>query len=307
VLILLAKTSSMTDEIISGYETIIANYQSNNPLPKGWSIQVYGGPNASIDDFEQTHETNNAWLTKNTSIISNNQSVQPDFEHNPPNTYAIDQNNFPTGNGPVTSQEASWYSPNFNYSPTLGTPGINSFLLDNLWTNTGCFLQAGQEFADRVGPINCWGDSAETIPLKPQPFSVTYHTGDYCEFNIQYISGCWNMICEDFTTGKFQFVPDSNITGTQAALTTNTSVWFETYETTSYNPTFWQNFNSPNYTISVTMGIDTQNSQGGLWWDQDIPILENYLGISIPDNVISGGLAHYGTVTLNLQNMPLSP
>jgi hypothetical protein len=157
--------------------TAIGKYLSTNALPTGWSIEIYGGPGATKESYIAAHNLLGDWknsvgnirLGPQTSLVQSD-SISPMLTGNP--TLATDENRDPVSlSNTVTFQSAYWFS------PYIGTnQSLYSALLNNIDTNTGYFLQAGQVYATNGTVENIW--SSQTEKFIPIFFLVPSHQGN---------------------------------------------------------------------------------------------------------------------------------
>jgi hypothetical protein len=71
-------------------------YLLKNPLPKDWSIEVYGGIGASKEDWLKNHDDNNRVIVENGPIVLNSPHITSNFDSAlstilAPHTYALIQ------------------------------------------------------------------------------------------------------------------------------------------------------------------------------------------------------------------------
>jgi hypothetical protein len=295
VLVLLEMTPTLETEPAS--RQAVAEYLINQPLPKGWSIQVYGGPNATKDGYQKSHQANNDWHTKYGSLLSSSTL------RSEPRTFAADLNVDPLyGNNIVTFQSARWTAP----AKSDGAGSYFSYLGNNVQTNTGFFLQAGQKYWAAVPPLNVWTDS--NYGLAPMPFTgVPYVAGHYYRFAIGYAGpgnpSTWFMSCTDYSGGIYQDVYESFASGNRLLYSENTSIFFEN---TNRDPAWWDLFDPT--TIYVYSADEVLNGQYSSW-HEDLRHIHNQWGQDVPNGyppneIIGGSLANFGTAHWHLERIP---
>jgi hypothetical protein len=286
VLTLLDKTPTLEENPVSRQR--VSKYLQDNPLPKGWAIEVYGGPNATEVVFGKVHKENYD-RNKMDSVTASIPALTTVTR-----TWSADKNADPSsGNNIVTYQSAWWSAP-------IVSPGyLNnpSFLMNNVLTNTGYFLQSGQKF-DQGGGANVWADTGTgTIT---QDFNVAYVAQHNFRFAIGYISSnTWFMSCTDLTGQFYDDHYENDASGNKISPSINTSIWFE-HVNSSQN--WWWAFNP--YVISVNWANEVLNGQISPWGQDQVEIKDSS-GQQIPNNgKITGGLANYNTAHWHLDLIP---
>jgi len=264
----------------------------NNPLPKDWSIEVYGGIGASKEEWLKNHDDYNREFLENGPIVLNSPqstlnsgSAILTADH----TYAIIRDTDPSSQT-VQGIDARWSA------PTVGSDQTKySALLVNGWTNTDYFLQSGQVFSSGTG-WNVWADT--TTNYVAQHFSLPYVIGHVYEFSVWYSSaGYWAMDCLDRTSWVYNYYYEHSATGTRLKSNNSTSVFFENWNTNSW---WYVGFTNP---IAVYTAKDYV-SQWKAWNGQSIIILDKN-GNQLPNNnIITGSLVSYGWAYFNLMYMP---
>lgn len=213
----------------------VAYYIAEHPLPKGWSVETYGGPGGSQAEYERVHKENYEWQQKHEPIVFK----MPSASSKAPLTgtghsFAIDVNSDPQSYS-LDAQWARWNAPQVGTSQSA-----SSALLDNVYTNTSYFLQAGQLYQSGAG-YNVWTDTTKN--LVGQQFNVAYVVGDNYLFNINVApGGKWRMECSDVTTYAYDGYIEQNSTGSTLALNVATSVFFENMNN---NANWYSGFTNP--------------------------------------------------------------
>jgi hypothetical protein len=287
VLTLLDTSATTAEDSIAKLN--LAEYLLDNPLPKGWSIEVYGGPGASIGEFERVHKENYEWQQKYGPIelgpapsLGTENTTRSSYP-----TFAIFGNSDPSSQV-ITGQRAQWYAPKVGTSQNA-----YSAFLNNGVTNVGrYFLQSGQVYEDGTGQ-NVWGTGGSA-----HSFNVSYVKYHRYEFSVVYSVGLWSMWCEDYTAGVFDYHIDNNATGTKLIKDTGTSVFFENWNT---NASWYMGFTNP---LSAFNAIDYE----GQWKDWDggkIYIFDSDGHSASNGGKITGSLVDDGTAKWHLEKLLL--
>jgi hypothetical protein len=297
VLTLLDTKSTTVYESVNGLN--MSKYLAANPLPAGWSIEVYGGPNASKELFLQAHQINYN-IDKMVGPIrlgpiasKSLATARPMLTGNP--TYAVVADNDPA-HYTIDDIKAIWTS------PTLGT-SQNSYsaLLLNAYTDYSYFMQCGQiYFSGSNGAENAWADTSSGNSATA--FNISYNAGHEMAFIILRDSDTsWSMCCSDRTASLFDYKTQNYSTiGGHLVSSPNTSVWFENFST---NSNWYQNFTNPLSAYSAQDGYRyTYNS----WGYQNIYILDSYGNYQSNNNIITGALTSGQTAYWHLDKILLA-
>jgi len=299
-IVLLEKNDSTTTEHTS--RKLVSEHLNSHSLPNGWSISVIGGPNVSKDEFQKDITAHNEWYLKNSLTISTNQSLLTTVSPATalPTVWAIDQYG-DTSNYQVTEQDVTWTAP-YKYDDNQDM-GHFTTLLNNIWTNTGSFIQTGEIFWAYGTPQNTYACNSWTF--NRYYISTPYVANHIFTFVIVYTGGQWLTECYDHNsmTWDDEYTP---ATGNYAANTADTSVFFENNNT---NPLWWTFFYTPGYQypqISVNLAWDKRNGMFSSWNNDTIVIrrANRTTVIPTPPGIIGGGLKNFGTATWYLQNVP---
>lgn len=281
-----------------------SNYLTNNPLPSGWSIEVFGGPGATVAQFIKTNNDYNAACKAYGPI----QLAMPTQSNTPSNirsnslpqhepSFATVVNNDPSSQT-ITYQAGYWTSPFIAINQD-----VDSAFLNNLETNANSsyngmpwLLQSGQAYYPWAG-FNIYSD--QNYQFKGQAFGVPYITGDQMQFEL-YLSpftGSWEETCEDETKQVFDYHIASYAGGTQAIAQSGTGIWFENWNTVS---NWYQWFTNP---INSYYAVDGAYYFRHSWTSQAYLIQDNY-GNTVPNNgQISGSLVGGGVASWWIPNM----
>ncbi|MGD0905558.1 MAG: hypothetical protein ABR924_21905 [Terracidiphilus sp.] len=281
-----------------------SNYLINNPLPSGWSIEVFGGPGATVAQFIKTNNDYNAACKAYGPI----QLAMPTQSNTPSNirsnslplhepSFATVVNNDPSSQT-ITYQAGYWASPFIAINQN-----VDSAFENNLETNANSsyngnpwLLQSGQGFYSWAG-FNIYSD--QHYKFLGQSFGVPYITGDQMEFEI-YLSpytGSWEETCLDVTRQVYDYNIASYAAGTQAIAQSGTGISFENWNTVS---NWYQWFTNPINSYSADEG--TYYSRYS-WSSQGYLIQDDY-GNTVPNNgQITGSLVGYGQASWWIPNM----
>lgn len=292
---------ALKDNVMNETRDTIFEYLKQNPLPKGCSVEIYGGPGASKELYEKTRNEN-LELNKKLGPITLGQPSQ--IVENEASLLAMDHASFATcrnldaGSGTVTYQSVNWYSPS-----SMGSY-LNKFfaLLNNGLTNTGYFVQCGQAYQANPGnPAvgrNIYSDTS--FSCQAQDFNVSYATNHHMRFSLGYLGAGngWGMVCVDYTAGLWDEYDEGSATGTSLASDWNTSVFLENYNQNS-TPNWWQGF--PQY-INVDTAVEVYNNT---WqnWTSEWKINQDAWAYVQTQNVITGSLTSGQTASWNLHNV----
>ena len=281
VLTILDKSAGTAEDSMANFN--LSEYIKANPLPKGWAIEVYGGPGASKEEFEKVHKNINEELEKLGPILLGGPAIlEGDAKSRGGPTFATFGNNDPQTQV-VTGQRARWYA------PVVGTSqnAYSAFLLNGMTNVNRYFLQSGQVYISGTG-YNVWADT--TTGMTARGFNVSYVPFHLYEFAIVYSSagGFWSMWCEDLTTSVFDYYFEYNATGVKFIKDGNTSVFFENWNTnanwyTGFIPNPMFAFNAIDYVV-----------QWKAWNSGQIYIVDSNGNYVPNNNIIIGSLVNYG-------------
>lgn len=281
VLTILDKSAKTTEESMTHLN--LKEYLKNNPLPKGYSIEVYGGPGASKEEFEKVHNKINEELKKIGPILLGGPGL---FESNTKvaggPTFATFANNDPASQV-VTEQRARWYAPVVGSSQNA----YSAFLVNGMTNVNRYFLQSGQVYIFGTG-FNMWADT--TTGLSTRPFNVSYVPFHLYEFSIVYspAGGFWSLWCEDYTASIFDYYYELNATGTSFINDPNTCVFFENWNT---NANWYTGFiPNPMYAFYARDYV----AQWKAWNSGQIYIIDSAGNYLPNNNIIIGSLVNYG-------------
>ena len=299
VLTILDDSNSMEESMAK-----FSDYLGNHQLPKGWSISVIGGLGASAEEFLQIHNSFNDAVKKNGGPF---QLGPIQLQQSIGRTYAIDAPSDPSSET-ITYISAEWIAPQVG-----NNQNHYSAMLVNGWTNQGCtdpygnpwsgyFLQSGQLYADGDGH-HVWADT--TTGFVAQDFGVPYTQGQNCQYLIAKFSSGWTMGFRNLSTGGYNYHIEPNAVGTKLVKNTNTSVFFENWNTNS------------NWYLGFTNPISVRNAYDGIaypasvhpWKNEYIVIKDTYGNThsnGIIFKIISGHLRNLGTANWNLQRILLA-
>lgn len=255
---------------------------SKKPLPEGWEIEVYGGPNASKEEFLKIHEENNKKLTKYGDIQVGMLSFTEErtLLLDPRPTFAMftDED---CGEQTVSGLKAKWEAPTVGDYQTY----YSAFMLNGT-SDQGFFLQAGQLYQDGEGS-HIW--STNTVHYVRKLFNLTYIEGNECEYDLTHLpgTGYWWISAEDIDESDFDYTIIAG-SGTVLVDAEGTCLFFENWNT---NANWYQGFSNP---ISAYAARDYVSSWG-YWstgsiiiWDSDYDEQEN-------DGIITGSVLNNGT------------
>lgn len=314
ILCLYDKTSSTLEDSLS-----ILNSSSDlvdNPLPKGWSIEVLGGPGASVQKFLADYNQFNEYERENGPVIWGQSASMNASE--PATSNSITTNmpgvtlatilhpSYTLFEDDDTAYGTETYQSVYLNQPAIGSifppPLLYCAITNNFATNgssSSNFLQAGQCYQSNGTIFNGWSNFA--FQLNAQNFNIASNFGDQMKFELYYTSspglgGYWVESCRDITQGIWVYHPDFSITGNQAQTlpSSNTSVWFENEFTSAYS-NWWNGYTNP---IAV-YGAQNGTLNNPTSWTHDQIIIEDNNGNyhlnngQITGNITSGGWGWY--------------
>ena len=297
VLTLLDKTAATDRE--SAAKLNLAKYLTDNPLPKGWAIEVYGGPGASKGTFKKTHKESYDFQKKYGGvklgpIASPKVELVPLLTGQP--TFATVADDDPAIKT-IDDIHAHWNAPQVG---THQSTNFYSALLNNGWTNTGYFLQSGQVFYwGTLGGRNVWADT--TTGYSSREFNVAYVSGHEYSFSIWLSGTDWVMSCFDQTGAIYDYYSEPNSTGTYLVSSPNTSIFFENYNA---NADWYQGFTNPISVFGAEDGYD--DLWFGPWERQNVYIVDSFGNYQPNNSIITGSLTSYGTAAWHLENILLA-
>jgi hypothetical protein len=285
-----------------------ANYLENNSLPSGWSIEVFGGAGATVQQFISTYNINNDYQKvhgvvkfTNPSITNTSSSVTPD-SGTPNGAFAIDQNYDP--NTQTITYQAAFFT-----SPFIAiNQNDYSYFGNNMCTNgkvmyknqlQNWFIQSGQIYYNWEG-LNVYSD--QSFGYQPENFNVPFITGDQMAFEL-YLNpstGQWEQTCYDLSQNVWAYHVANYVTGTKAVTLAGTSIFFEN----------WNNVS--NWYLWFTNPINSSNALDGTYnnmksWNNQFPVLLNSQGGTQPNNgQMTGSLVNGQTESWWLQNLLLN-
>jgi hypothetical protein len=303
---------TVLDNLSSSEEEARERFISKNTsvmsiLSPGDMIEVYGGPEASQEQYTKIHEENNNFSKKYghitgaavTNAASNNETKIKAIPPPPMHSYAIFQNLdcFP----PVVVQGLSAHMAGIN----IGTnQNAYSLLLVNGMTNTSYLLQSGQLYYNGI-PRNVWCDDSHN--QNTIQFNCTYTTGHDYLYDITYMGspGVWEMGVKDENTGTFDLFIEYSASGSNLNPDPNTSVYFENANTNVnwyYGFPTYVNASQARYLVSGQKINWTYNSN-----NPSVNVLIERNSIVYTNNgKLTGSLLNNGTATWNLPLLLLS-
>lgn len=284
-----------------------SNYLAKNPLPSGWSIEVFGGAGATVQQFIATYNTDNdfekvhgVFKFASPTVTNTTSAITPDSGPIQP-SFAIDQNYDPSSQT-ITYQAGFWTSPfiaiNQNYYSFFGNNLLTNGLLyyNGQWVNW--FLQSGQTYSSSLG-LNIYSD--QSFGYVPQNFNVPFFTGDQMAFEI-YLNpstGQWEQTCYDISKQVWAYHAAPYVTGSKAITQTGTGIFFENWNTVSNWYLWFTNpFNSSNALDGTYNNMKSWNSQHPIVIDNQGNILQN-------NGQMTGSLVNGQTESWWLQNLLL--
>lgn len=277
----------------------LSEYLSKSPLPEGYHIEIYGGKNASKEEYIKSHYENNAFRAKQYKLFespvsrsqgSSTKSVTSTIRA----SFTIDANVDPSSQS-IYSQAAEWNAPTVGNNQNQYSALLNNALID---LNSSYMIQTGHLFASGVGR-NVY--STPDYGYIAQYFNLPYTVNHTYKFSL-YKYSYWYMQCQDINTGVYDYfavpLPYDRMRYTYDQPWT--SIFFENYNT---NANWYQGFSPTSITVS--------NAKDGLsytpnknWGSDDRRYQYDGQFYSI-GNKITGSLANGGTATWNLQYLPL--
>jgi hypothetical protein len=304
ILILQDSISNTPQEAIARLESTESRMQL---LPKGWSINIIGGPNTSQAIYTQLHKENQELTRNHPPIILGQSTLQTNQElnsllWNPAqfNTFSIDRTKDPSTET-ITFLRAQWSSPVIGtHQTTYSALLLNG--LTNVWYTPKqkfFFLQSGQGYVLSQGQ-NIWSDTS--VDLVAQPFiNVPYYANHLMQFYIGKTTSGWYMSARDMTNGNFDLHLETVATGGQLQYSWDTSVFFEN-----------NNANADWY-VGFTQDILVNDAWDGISvpanihaWLNDECTANNGHGIGYPNHPsITGSLKNFSTATFHLHLMLL--
>lgn len=297
VILTILDDSNSIEESMAKFSDYLANYQ----LPEGWSITVIGGPGASAEKCLQAHNSFNDAVKRNGGPFK----LGPvPLQTSRGRTYAIDAPNDPSSET-ITYISAEWIAPQVGnnqnrYSALLVNGWTDQTCTDpygNLWS--GYFLQSGQLYTGGLGQ-HVWADT--TTGFVAQPFGVPYVQGHNCQYFIAKFKSGWTMGFRNNSTGGYSYHIEPDAAGTKLVKSTDTSVFFENWNTNS------------NWYLGFTNPISVSNAYTGIAypasvhpWNSEYIVIKDTYGNTqsngIIFKIISGGLRNRGTANWNLQRI----
>lgn len=267
----------------------IQSYLETHKLPKGWIIELIGGQDSTLDNFERMRKEYLETYKKAGPFILGFPNLEKDKISRDTASFAIVGNNDPQIQT-IKGQTARWYA------PTVGSLG-NRYcaLMNNGTTNShNWFLQLGQIYWSG-GSYNAWATTDTNY--EAQPFSVPYIVGHRYEFWIRNY-GVWTLECQDLTSGSYSIVYLDDFPGTKLIKNNGTSIFFENYNT---NTNWYQGFSNP---ISVSYCRD-YTTRWKAWNGQYIVIIDASGAVVPNDGIITGSLVNYGIASWHLEKVLL--
>lgn len=285
VLTILDDSNSMEESMAK-----FSDYLGNHQLPKGWSIEVVGGPGVSAEECLQVHNSFNDAVIKNGGLdtagpvpLATSLGV----------TFAIDAPSDPSSET-ITDIIAEWIA------PQVGSYQNHcSFLLVNGWTDQNYFMQSGEYYKWGTG-YHVWADNASG--LYPVPFDAPYVAGQDCQYFIAKFSVGWTMALSNKSTGGYYYYIETNAVGTKLVKNRNTSVFFENQNT---NSNWYSGFTNPISVYGAYDGIAYPASVHQ-WKNDYIMIVDTYGNQQSNNNIITGRLKNYGTASWHLDKILLA-
>jgi len=301
---------TVLDNLSSSEEAAVQRFSSNiesamSVLSPGDMIEVYGGPGASKEQYDQIHEENNSfWMeyghihldVPTTTTAESNETVRLATPSVTNPGFAIYEE---TDNSLYTVQGISASMTGINIGTSQND--YSAFMVNGL-TTTGFFLQSGQAylgipFGGQNGTcINIWSDTNQS-GAHGVPFNLAYIANDNYLYDITYMGspGVWEMGAKDETTGHFDLFVDINGTGSQFQNNPGTGVFFENWNS---NTNWLAGFPA---TISAYYARELISYQR-VNWTHENPVIQRG-NIGYPNsNIISGHLIGNQTATWTLKN-----
>lgn len=286
-IVLLDSGSASVEESLA--KSDFSKYLSENPLLEGWSIEVYGGPDATKEEFEKVHEKINDWRNSRgpiqLGVIPSTKRQDLLLDSSAP-TFAVFTDEDPGGQT-VAGLKVQWEA------PTVGDyQSDHSAFMINGKSDEGFFLQSGQLYAEWQGDGYGWnGWSTSDLEYYFQEFSLSYYAGHEYEFEVSHLTGTgyWWISGEDLDNSNFDYEIVSG-DGTELIDDPNTSLFFENWNT---NSNWYQGFSNP---ISAYSARDYQPDQGWSYWSSGSKQIYNCEGGEEEnDGIITGSILNNGT------------
>jgi len=299
ILVLFDQTSSTGLESIEKYR--LFEYFEACPLPENYSLQIYAGKGASIEEFLRMHDKNNEMFKKYGSIQLGGQPVCSERNGTSLRTF------YPTY-ALIADQDTPTEDVDGLHvvieAPEIGSSQDNySALLLNGLTNNGFFMQAGQLYYTDGEGYNVWTDDEEGTQV--QFFDVDYIEGHDYAYVIAYYGGGedWIYVCGDTNSSQSDTYIQFNASGTHLARDYSTSVFFENQNT---NADWYEGFSNPLSAWSAE-DLDYLPYSWSEWDDSEIYIIDTTQGLQNNGilGIISGDLADDGVAYWDLENVLL--
>ena len=298
ILVLFDNASSTGLESIEKYS--IFEYFEENPLPKGFSLQIYAGEGASIEEFMRMHKKNNATFEKYGHIQLGGQIAYSEQ----------------SGTKSCTTYYQTYAGINILDTPGDDVQGLHieieapevgdnqsdySALLVNGWSNNDFFMQAGQLYYSGQG-YNVWADSESSYQVRC--FDVDYVEGhDYAYVIAYYGGGDWIYVCGDTNSAQSDTYVQHDASGSYLIRDINTSVFFENWNT---NADWYEDFSNP-LTVWDAEDLDYSPYSWSEWDNTDIFIVDTNQYVQDNDilEIIFGDLSDDTPAYCDLENVLL--
>jgi hypothetical protein len=284
--------------------TILRNTKVD--LPKGYSLEIFGGPNSSsekyISNHAQAEDTYKKYGVPTFSIPSGSisptsvmsQTILVDLGR----TYSVIQNN-DVGNQDLIGMAVTLTAPNKGNNQN----GWSNFLLNGV-NDADWKMQTGFYFPASSGAAQVIYTDTEHN-LTPQPFGVDYNPGDNYIFWYYYTGTLWEIGVENLDTSEWDIHDEGNFSGTQ--LTDDPSYAYANsvfIEHTNYvqNPTWYSGFDSYLYADNAE-DCDTSNNWTS-WSDGQAIIITRHAQSWSTSGRISGNLESFSTASWYLAGLP---
>ena len=243
IITVLDNLSSTKEEAMQRFSSTIESVKSI--LSPGDIIEVYGGPQASKEQYVNIHAENDKYYREfgpfkpsipRTTVESKETADSATLILNP--GFAAFTDDDPSSVPPICIvQGISAQMDGINIGTSQNSA---SYFLVNGLTESAYFLQSGQAYFQNGARNHIWADSS-TQNLKPQLFNLAYITNHQYLYDITYMGspGVWEMGVKDQGTGAFNLIIEYNGQGSQLQKNPNTSVFFENWNT---NANWWNGF-----------------------------------------------------------------
>jgi hypothetical protein len=301
IIVVLDTVSSSKQESVERFGSSIESVKSL--LSDGDMIEVYGGPGASMAQYEKIHAENDAFwreygpftLSSPSSAVQSEQLTGSVAATATDHSLAIFTNDDPSIR---TVQAISAHMSGINIGTSQNL--YSAFLVNGVTNVSRYFLQSGQLYYGQPYQQNgtakhVWTDTSHG--LNPIWFNLPYQINHEYVYDVTYMGspGVWWLGAEDYGTGSFDYFIEYNGQGSQLIRDRGTSVFFENAST---NANWWYGF--PVY-VTAYHAREWNGSQWINWTQGHVSIVYASSPQEYPNNgKISGTLVNDQTALWDL-------